>query len=113
MAKKRQRRSVEAGELNMTAMIDVVFQLLIFFIVTNKPQDVVTQLDVFRPSPEKKQEQMDTPPKLIRVQVYPDGYTINDKPVGIEELDGLMMKLGGIDQNQTILKQVHIFLHCL
>ena len=37
----------------MTPMIDVVFQLLIYFIVTIKPIDVVTNLDVFRPAPDK------------------------------------------------------------
>ena len=31
---KRARRQVEATQLNMTAMIDVVFQLLIFFLLT-------------------------------------------------------------------------------
>jgi len=101
---KRQRRIAEApAELNMTAMIDVVFQLLIFFLVTQKPQDTLANLDVFRPSPEKKQEQLQTPPKMIRVQIYPDGFTINDRPVGAEELDSLLRKLAGIDTKQTIM----------
>lgn len=104
MARKRKRdTSGESGELNMTAMIDVVFQLLIFFLVTQKPIDTMANLDVFRPSPEKKQEQMQTPPKMIRIQIYPDGFTINDRPVGLAELDGLLAKLAGIDRNQTIM----------
>ena len=87
----------------MTAMIDVVFQLLIFFLVTQKPQDTLANLDVFRPSPEKKQEQLQTPPKMIRVQIYSDGFTINDRPVGAKELDNLLQKLAGIDTKQTIM----------
>ena len=87
----------------MTAMIDVVFQLLIFFLVTQKPQDTLANLDVFRPSPEKKQEQLQTPPKMIRVQIFPDGFTINDRPVGPKELDNLLQKLAGIDTKQTIM----------
>ena len=87
----------------MTPMIDVVFQLLIYFLVTIKPMDVMAQLDVFRPSPEAKQEKMDTPPKMIRVTIFPDGFSINDRPVGLPELDGLMTKLASIDNTQTIL----------
>lgn len=103
MARKRDRRNADGGELNMTAMIDVVFQLLIFFLVTQKPQDTLANLDVFRPSPEKKQEQLQTPPKMIRVQIFPDGFTINDRPVGPAELDNLLHKLAGIDTKQTIM----------
>ncbi len=101
---RRRKGIVDAGaELNMTAMIDVVFQLLIFFLVTQKPIDTMANLDVFRPSPEKKQEQMQTPPKMIRIQIYADGFTINDRPVGLTELDRLLARLAGIDRNQTIM----------
>ena len=103
MGKRKRRISDAASELNMTAMIDVVFQLLIFFLVTQKPQDTLANLDVFRPSPEKKQEQLQTPPKMIRVQIFMDGFTINDRPVGMKELDGLLNKLAGIDTKQTIM----------
>ncbi len=104
MAKgKRNRKSLESGDVNMTAMIDVVFQLLVYFIVTIQPVDVVAHLDVFRPSPEKKQEQLQTPPKMIRIQIYPDGFTINDRPVGLKEMETLITRLAGIDTKQTIM----------
>jgi len=91
------------GELPMTPMIDVVFQLLIYFLVTIQPRDVLAHLDVFRPSPDQKQEQQDKPPKMIRILILPDGFTINDRPVRLEELDRLLSKLASIDRNQTIL----------
>lgn len=105
MHKKRQRKKLreEPGELQMTAMIDVVFQLLVYFIVTITPQDVIAHLDVFRPSPESKQEQLQTPPKMIRIQIYADGITINDRSVSLDALDNLLSKLGAIDTNQTIM----------
>ncbi len=104
MARERKRdHSGESGELNMTAMIDVVFQLLIFFLVTQKPIDTMANLDVSRPSPEKKQEQMETPPNMIRIQIYPDGFTMNDRPVQLSQMEGLMARLAGIDRNQTIM----------
>lgn len=106
MARARKRASGDAMDLNMTAMIDVVFQLLIYFIVTIKPVDVVAHLDVYRPSPEKKQEQLQTPPKMIRIQVYPDGFTINDRAVNLREMETLLARLAGIDTKQTIMIMV-------
>lgn len=103
MARKRRKSEMPPAELPMTPMIDVVFQLLIYFLVTIHPKDVMANLDVFRPSPEAQQEQPKTPPKMIRVVVFPDGYTINDRPVDAPELDRLLSKLASIDKNQTIL----------
>jgi biopolymer transport protein ExbD len=94
---------MDAGEVQMTAMIDVVFQLLIYFIVTIQPVDVIAHLDVFRPSPESKQEKLTTPPKMIRIQIYPDGFTINDRAVGLKEMETLIARLAGIDTKQTIM----------
>ena len=103
MARERKRSDMPPADLPMTPMIDVVFQLLIYFLVTIHPKDVVANLDVFRPSPDAKQEQSATPPKMIRITVFPDGFTINDRPVDGPELDKLLSKLASIDQNQTIL----------
>ncbi|MCZ7592522.1 MAG: biopolymer transporter ExbD [Kiritimatiellae bacterium] len=104
MARRRKRDlGGESGELNMTAMIDVVFQLLIFFLVTQKPIDTMANLDVFRPSPNPPKEEVVTPPKMIKVQIFPDGIAINDRPVSLPELNSLLAKLAGIDKNQTIM----------
>jgi biopolymer transport protein ExbD len=103
MARERKRPEGQSDELNMTAMIDIVFQLLIFFILTSKPMDVYTNLDVFRPSPEKTQQEQTTPPKLLRVGIFFDGFTINDRNVPLSELDRLLAKLGSLDRNQTVM----------
>jgi biopolymer transport protein ExbD len=101
--RRRSRGSSDSGEINMTAMIDVVFQLLVYFIVTIQPVDVVAHLDVFRPSPEKKQEKLEKPPKMINIQIFPDGFTINDRAVGLREMDTLIGRLAAIDTRQTIM----------
>lgn len=104
MARKRRRSHTVAGELNLTAMIDVAFQLLSFFIITTHPVDVVTNLDVFRPSPEK-QSQEQSPAKIIRVTVFPDGFTINDRGVDSKQLTTLLGRLAELDTTQTVLIQ--------
>lgn len=107
MAKrKRQRKSLESGEVQMTAMIDVVFQLLVYFIVTIQPVDVIAHLDVFRPSPDKQTEQLQTPPKMIRIAILPDGFAMNDRLVGLSEMEGLLGRLAAIDTKQTIMIMV-------
>ena len=47
MAKKTQ----ENPALDMTPMIDVVFELIIFFVVTIKQEDLFSRLNVNRPAP--------------------------------------------------------------
>ena len=103
MARKKRKVDMPPADLPMTPMIDVVFQLLIYFLVTIHPVDVITHLDVFRPSPEAKAEKPETPPKMIRITIFTDGFSINDRPVELPELDSLMAKLAGIDKTQTIL----------
>jgi len=90
----------------MTPMIDVVFQLLIYFIVTIKPIDVITNLDVFRPAPDPDAEPEAEPPQLNRLGVYADGYTINDIPISlanIDKLDESLKRIASIDAGQTLM----------
>ena len=103
MARKRRRQHIVAGELNLTAMIDIAFQMLSFFIITSHPVNVQTNLDVFRPSAEGSAAKSAVPPKMIRIQVLNGGYTINDRTVTPNDLDRLLTKLAGLDKNQTIL----------
>ena len=49
MTHKGKRKTSDEVKLQMTPMIDVVFQLLIFFIVTINPVDILSQLDIWRP----------------------------------------------------------------
>ena len=52
MAKKSRRKPGGNVALEMTPMIDVVFQLLIFFIVTLKQEDIMANLEALRPAPD-------------------------------------------------------------
>jgi len=52
----------EEGEVPMTPMIDVVFLLLIYFVMTLDPQPVFTHLPILAPSP--------GPPGSISIQIH-------------------------------------------
>ncbi len=45
------RKQQDAPALDMTPMIDVVFELIIFFVVTIKQEDLFSKLNANRPAP--------------------------------------------------------------
>ena len=45
------RKPQDNPQLDMTPMIDVVFELIIFFVVTIKQEDLFTRLNANRPAP--------------------------------------------------------------
>ena len=49
------RKSQENPQLDMTPMIDVVFELIIFFVVTIQQEDIFTRLNANRPAPSSGQ----------------------------------------------------------
>ena len=100
MSRKRRMLSLVAGELNLTAMIDVAFQLLAFFIITVHPVDVTTIFNVNRPS----QDTVNPPePPGIRIAIYNDAYTVNETPMDFKNIEKVMTKLATVDKTQTIL----------
>jgi biopolymer transport protein ExbD len=79
--------SPERVELNMTPMIDVVFQLLAFFMFTLKISTVEGNFDIKMPSAAKSMvESLEAPPSLkVRLVAKPDGslaqIVYNDRPL--------------------------------
>jgi biopolymer transport protein ExbD len=101
MGKKRGSATAKAG-LDMTPMIDVVFQLIIFFVVTLKQEDILSHLDVSRPAPDPNQHE-DQIKNLIQITVFRDGYVIQGKRVSLEKLDRHLMRLAEISRNPSII----------
>lgn len=104
MARKKRAQEWHAGELNLTAMIDVAFQLLNFFVITTHPVDVFANLDVFRPQAEKiitKQEE--EPPPMLEIMIYKDGFAMGKRPMGLPELDRRLEKIAGIEKGSMIV----------
>jgi biopolymer transport protein ExbD len=102
-AKRKRRSPPPGGDIEMTPMIDVVFQLLVYFIVTIKPVDVSAHLDVFRPSAGAPPEEQTQPPKMIQIEIYPGSVSINSRSVNMETLSEILGKLGAISSTQTVM----------
>ena len=93
MARSRKRSHLIAGELNLTAMIDVAFQMLNFFVITMKPMDVLANLDVSRPAPSTASKQQ-KPPNFLRIYILNDGnITINDRLVSKENFERTLKQI--------------------
>lgn len=108
MARKRYKADNHPGELNLTAMIDVAFQLLSFFLLAIKPVDVFANLDAFRPSPEKTNVSTPSAP-MIKIMVLPMNpgesgvYVVNDVPMTTPQTEQRLRKYAETDPTQTIL----------
>lgn len=87
----------------MTSMIDVVFQLLIYFLVTFSTADVLAHLDISRPKLEAAQSKPKPRGDMIRVAVMPTGYAINGRDVTPEELASMLRRLAAVSAKQAVL----------
>ena len=99
--RKRRKNTEDNAQLEMTPMIDVVFQLLIFFIVTLKPEDIIAQLDVTRPAPDSRQQEK--PPENMIEIVIGDVIQLNGTILSISSLEKNLARLAKFDTKQTVL----------
>ena len=92
------RRPQEDPALDMTPMIDVVFELIIFFVVTIKSEDVFSKLNVNRPSPNTSSS---APSDDITVTIE-----IGPAQAGAKRADGTIMfnkrKVGRAELNKNL-----------
>jgi biopolymer transport protein ExbD len=101
VARKKRQSEWSAGELNLTAMIDVAFQLLNFFVITTHPIDVFSNLDVLRPqaTAQRAEDQIET----LEIFVYKDGVAMQKRPMSLEELDRRLERIAAASQNSMIV----------
>ena len=100
--KQKREESIDFGNA-MTPMIDMVFQLLIYFLVTFSAAEVVAHLDISRPAPDKKATQDIPPPDLIRVTVESDKVGLNGRLVSMKELSDKLERLAAVNTEQTVM----------
>ena len=87
----------------MTPMIDVVFQLLIYFLLTFSTADVLAHLDISRPTPEKVAHAPEPPSDAIRLEVGKAGFALNGRSLAPDDLGQLLRRLAAVDTNQMVL----------
>ena len=100
--KKKDRNAGGEAKLEMTPMIDVVFQLLIFFIVTLKQEDILSQLDAMRPAPDTRSsaQNADEP---VKIQIDNNGLIYRGVPVSHETLSKSLATIARYNPKATII----------
>jgi len=93
----------------MTPMIDVVFQLLIFFLVTLKQEDILSHLDISRPAPDPDAKQEEQVQDLLNITVYNHrrmgghGFLLKGRKISLKELDKQLTRLASYSKNISVI----------
>lgn len=103
MAYQKKGNRGENPKLDMTPMIDVVFQLLIFFVVTLKQEDILSKLSAARPASSSSQSAKDKQDELITVVIAPQGYSFNGLRVGFDQLDMNIKRISSMSKTAMIV----------
>ncbi len=100
----RKKKKKEGGaKLEMTPMIDVVFQLLIFFIVTLKEQDILSRLDVSRPAPDPDAKPEEIIQDMLDITVYNEGFVIKGRKYNLQELDRHITRIASFSRDISVI----------
>lgn len=104
MAKKKRNLNVDAAEPPMSAMIDVVFLLLIYFISTQKEIIPEAHLAINLPSPPSvDQPPPETPQVPMDILVLPGpNYQVSGAPATLEVIDARLRSVAGINIETTV-----------
>ena len=102
MAIKSHRKEQEDPKLDMTPMIDVVFELMIFFVVNLKQDDIFSKLNANRPAPNTNQA---TTPNdtQVKIDIGPGGFIFNGRGVSKTELNRNIASIARTSKSTTVL----------
>ena len=103
---RRNRRAASDAPLEMSAMIDVVFLLLIFFIATMRPADVFAQLETSRPAPPVKKIVEEV--ELMRIDVLNGSYLLNRKHVDLTRMEEVMRRVPVSARDRNVIITCHM-----
>lgn len=99
MTRYRKQNKGLSPRLDMTPMIDVVFQLLIFFVVAIKHDDILSKLTAARPS----SREISAPTvDLIKITLSPQGFVFNGRLMSKAELDRRMEQYSRLSKSATV-----------
>lgn len=107
MSKRKKTRRVrntkrQVEDVPMTPMIDVVFQMLIYFVLTFEIPDKMSQMQVWRPAGQSSPPTSE-PIELMRITVYNGYYALNDTRVSLETLERTFNRLADLNPTQNMI----------
>ncbi len=109
MALLRKKKFVDKIDIPMSAMIDVVFLLLIYFIITYREEIPEAHLQVNLPSPDAPpSEEVRVPP--LELEVRPREYLFRGRPMQPETIRRALATLAreGDPDDLTVVIKTHV-----
>ena len=104
------RKPQDNPQLDMTPMIDVVFELIIFFVVTIKQEDILSRLNVNRPQGAvgnpTPSDDITFKIEVGRRDMYTDregSYVYNGNPVTLNDLDKYLKNTAAVSTDTPII----------
>jgi len=97
------RKPQDNPQLDMTPMIDVVFELIIFFVVTIKQEDIFSKLNANRPAPNTSSTPSDSNDTQIKIDIGAGGLILNGRGMGSKQFDSSIHELSRASKNATVL----------
>lgn len=107
MALERKKGGVMGKiEIPMSSMIDVVFLLLIYFIVTYQDEIPEAHLAVNLPSPGAPPREEQEPPDLITLEVYPGEFRLRGRTYTLATIERTLRSLAAGSPDYTVMIRV-------
>ena len=99
------RKKAENLSVQMSSMIDIVFLLLIYFIVTAREEITEAHLSVNLPAPGAAKA-TENKPKMLEIEVHQGQYRLNGAPLETDVIESMLMGLGPTDPSMTVMVKV-------
>ncbi|MCQ2368271.1 MAG: biopolymer transporter ExbD [Kiritimatiellae bacterium] len=107
------RKPQDDPKLDMTPMIDVVFELIIFFVVTIKQEDMFTKLNANRPAPSAAKSDSNSDDITVNIEIMPGGANgviwYNKRKTDKEELDRNLREIARTSKKTPIIVKASEF----
>lgn len=107
MPLRRRKSGGGQVEIPMSSMIDVVFLLLIYFIVTQKDELSEAHLAVNLPSPNSA-EQTEVKPRLLEIEIHPGQVFLQGSLQTKETMRGTLEQLAALDPEMTVMVKTSV-----
>ena len=97
------RKAQENPQLDMTPMIDVVFELIIFFVVTIKQEDIFSKLNANRPAPATSNSSSEENDTQVKIDIGSGGLVFNGRMMNMKQFDQSMREISKTSKNSMVV----------
>ena len=97
------RKPQDNPQLDMTPMIDVVFELIIFFVVTIKQEDIFSKLNANRPAPATSNATSEENDTQVKIDIGSGGLVFNGRMMNMKQFDQSMREISKTSKNSMVV----------